>query len=113
MEILKHFLEFLHFLGFSGLIGGGLAQIRVPEKTVTRVMMDGAWTQLVTGLLLVAVNEPDVNHAKVGIKLVVLLVIVYFLFTNRKKTLESNTFFTVLGLSIFNMALALFWVSGK
>jgi hypothetical protein len=38
MEILKHFLEFLHFLGFSGLIGGGLAQIRAPEKTVTRVM---------------------------------------------------------------------------
>ena len=53
MEILKHFLEFLHFLGFSGLIGGALAQIRVPEKTVTRIMIDGAWTQLATGLLLV------------------------------------------------------------
>jgi hypothetical protein len=113
MEILKHFLEFLHFLGFSGLIGGALAQVRAPEKTVTRVMMDGAWTQLATGLLLVGVNEPDVNHAKVGIKLLVLLVIVYFLFINRKKMLESNAFFTVLGLSIFNMALAIFWVSGK
>jgi hypothetical protein len=113
MEILKHFLEFLHFLGFSGLIGGALAQIRAPEKTVSRVMMDGAWTQLATGLLLVGVNEPDVNHAKVGIKLLALLVIVYFLFTNRKKKLENNAFFAVLGLSIFNMALAIFWVSGK
>jgi hypothetical protein len=113
MEIFKHFLEFLHFLGFSALIGGALAQIRAPEKTVTRVMMDGAWTQLATGLLLVAVNEPDVNHAKVGIKLLVLLVIVYFLFTNRNKKLASNVFLTVLGLSIFNMALAIFWVSAK
>jgi hypothetical protein len=113
MDILKHALEFLHFLGFSGLIGGGLAQIRTPEKTVTNVMMHGAWTQLVTGVLLVAVNEPDVNHPKVGIKLLVLLAIVFLLFTNRKKTLESNAFFTVLGLSIFNMALAVFWVSGK
>ena len=113
MEILKHFLEFLHFLGFSGLIGGALAQIRVPEKTVTRIMMDGAWTQLVTGLLLVGINEPDVNHAKVGIKLLVLLVVLYLLFTNRNKKLESNVFFSVLGLSVFNMALALFWVTGK
>ena len=113
MEILKHLLEFLHFLGFSGLIGGALAQLRAPEKTVTRVMMDGAWTQLATGLLLVAVNEPDVNHAKVGVKLLVLLVIVYFLFINRNKKLDSNVFFAVLGLSIFNMALAIFWVSAK
>lgn len=113
MEILKHFLEFLHFLGFSGLIGGALAQIRAPEKTVTRIMMDGAWTQLATGLLLVGINEPDVNHAKVGIKLLVLLVVLYLLFTNRNKKLETNLFFSVLGLSVFNMALALFWVSGK
>ncbi len=113
MEIFKHFLEFLHFLGFSGLIGGGLAQIRALEKTVTRVMMDGAWTQLATGLLLVAVNEPDVNHAKVGVKLVVLLMIVYFLFINRQKKLENNVFLAVLGLSVFNMALAIFWVSAK
>lgn len=113
MEIFKHFLEFLHFLGFSALIGGALAQLRAPEKTVTNVMMHSAWTQLATGLLLIAVNEPDVNHAKVGIKLLVLLVIVYFLFTNRKKPIESNVLFAVLGLSVFNMALALFWVGGK
>lgn len=113
MDILKHLLEFLHFLGFSGLIGGALAQIRAPEKTVTRIMMDGAWTQLATGLLLVGINEPDVNHAKVGIKLLVLLVVLYLLFTNRNKKLESNVFFSVLGLSVFNMALALFWVTGK
>lgn len=113
MDILKHLLEFLHFLGFSGLIGGALAQIRAPEKTVTRIMMDGAWTQLATGLLLIGINEPDVNHAKVGIKLLVLLVVLYLLFTNRNKKLESNVFFSVLGLSVFNMALALFWVTGK
>lgn len=113
MDILKHLLEFLHFLGFSGLIGGALAQIRAPEKTVTRIMMDGAWTQLATGLLLIGINEPDVNHAKVGIKLLVLLVVLYLLFTNRNKKLQSNVFFSVLGLSVFNMALALFWVTGK
>jgi hypothetical protein len=113
MDILKHVLEFLHFLGFSGLIGGGLAQIRAPEKTVTRVMMDGAWTQLVTGVLLVAVNEPDVNHPKVGIKLLVLLAIIFLLFTNRKKKLENNAFLIVLGLSVFNMALAIFWVKAQ
>lgn len=57
METLRLVLLFLHILGFAALIGGLLAQVRDPEKSVTAAMRDGAGTAFLAGLFLVGVLE--------------------------------------------------------
>jgi hypothetical protein len=78
-------------------------------------MVHGAWTMLLTGLALVAVAEYrvangadfEVNHAKVGIKLVVLIAILVLVLKNRKKPRVSSGIVGAIGaLSITNIILA-------
>ena len=85
MEILRLVLLFVHILGFAALIGGLLVQARDSEKAVNGAMRDGAGTAFLTGLLLVGVLEAgdgDVNHAKLGVKFVVALVILVLVMAN-------------------------------
>jgi hypothetical protein len=85
--ILKSFLVVLHLVGLSALLGGFLVQIKALRAKVAEIlpaMVHGAWTALVTGLLLVGVREwelalgggRDLDHSKIAIKTVVALIIV-------------------------------------
>lgn len=116
MDIAHKLTLILHFIGLAALLGGFLAQISAPIKTVTRSMMDGAWTMLATGIVLVGLvsaeatadDKPD--HMKFGVKSLVLTAIVVLLMQNRKKeSIEKGTFFVVGLLSITNIAIAVLW----
>jgi FtsH-binding integral membrane protein len=114
MEILRDVLVFLHFIGLAALFGGLFVQIKSDPRIVNNAVIHGVLTQLVTGLLLVGVlegmDDVEVNHAKVGVKLLVALVIAVLAFANRKKTaLPSGLFFGLLGLTVLNIAVAVFW----
>ncbi len=88
METLRLVLLVLHILGFAALIGGLLAQAGAGEKKITGPMRDGIGTAFVTGLALVGVLESGddaVNHAKVGVKLVIALVILVLVMANLRK----------------------------
>jgi hypothetical protein len=81
---------------------------------VNNAMFHGILTQLVTGLALVGVLEgmpdEDVNHAKIGVKLVVALVIGALVLVNRKKRVLSNgLYLALLGLTVVNIGVAVFW----
>lgn len=55
-------------------------------------MLHGAYLQLVTGLLLMGLAEMgdgDVNHMKLGIKLVVAILVTIFAFIGNKKQKAS------------------------
>jgi len=112
MEILRDVLLLLHLVGFAALFGGAFVQLKGPERSINPAMWHGALTMLVSGLLLVAVNEmrdADLNHVKVGIKLVVLLVIFGCVLAQRSKQHVSNAlFFTIFGLTFVNAAIAVF-----
>ena len=113
MEFVEHVLVFVHFLGLAALIGGAFAQITASDKVVNRAMLDGALTQLVTGIALVGVIQgaldEELNNAKV-VKLVVLLVIVGLSWVNRKKpTIPTGIWATILGLAVLNVGIAVFW----
>jgi hypothetical protein len=114
MEILRLVLLFLHLLGFAALLGGLLVQVREPVKRVNALMRDGSGTAVLAGLLLVGVLESDddvdVDHAKIGVKLVVGLVILVLVMANvRKERISSAIYWLITALTLVNLGVALFW----
>ena len=115
MELLKNLVVLVHFVGFASLLGGALVQVRSDRPVINSAMRDGAWTQLVTGLVLVVFKElaaatDPVNHAKIGVKLVVLVAVLALVLLNRKKdAVDKGTYFGILGLTLLNAAVAVLW----
>ncbi|MBF4161736.1 hypothetical protein [Nocardioides acrostichi] len=113
METLRLILLFVHILGFAALVGGLLSQAREPVKQVNAAMRDGIGTAFVAGLALVGVLEAhggDVNHAKIGVKLVIGLIILVLVMANvRKPSIPQGLWAGLLVLSVLNVAVAVFW----
>jgi hypothetical protein len=110
MEIAIKVVLILHFIGLSMLLGGALYQVREKAKNIVRPMLDGAYTQLLTGVILVGLlqaNDEDVNNVKIGVKLAIALVIAVLCFVNRKKrTNNVAAWGAVLGLTLANIVIA-------
>ncbi|MDO5619386.1 hypothetical protein [Kocuria sp.] len=75
MDFVHSLLVLIHLFGAAVIIGTWIATFKKP--TVTGWQFGAAIAMLVSGLLLVTLNEfnPDVtvNHAKVGVKLILAL----------------------------------------
>ncbi|MEO7586893.1 MAG: hypothetical protein ABIS84_02580 [Arachnia sp.] len=113
MDLLHNLFVLLHLVGFAALFGGAFVQMKGPKRIVNPAMFHGALTQLVTGIVLVVIDEfgPDpVNHMKIGIKLLVLIVIMVLVILNRKKSrVPDAAFWSIFGLTLANAAIAVFW----
>ena len=76
MAFLKNLVLVFHFLGLAALIGGWLAS-RFSDAKVLPLIVWGARIQFLTGLLLVGIIEmadlSELNHMKIGVKLIVAL----------------------------------------
>ena len=112
METLRLVLLFVHVLGYAALLGGLLVQVRESDKVVNSLMRDGIGTAFFAGLLLVGVLEslgsPD--HAKIGVKFAIGLVILVLVMVNvRKPRIPQGLYFGLLALTIVNIAVAVFW----
>ncbi len=113
MEFLEHTLVVLHFIGLASLLGGFLVQIKTSPRVVNNAMVHGIITQLVTGVLLVGIAESDdapVDHAKIGVKLTVAVIVAVLVFANRKRdVLTTGAWALIGGLTIANIVVAVFW----
>lgn len=116
MEIFKDVILAVHIIGVAALLGGVLYQIKAMRAGTARVLpaiMHGAWTMLVTGLLLVGLQYPlghEVNNAKVAVKLAVLLAIIVIAFIHRKReTSPAWVLPTLGGLTVANVLIATIW----
>ena len=113
MEILRLVLLFLHVLGFAALFGGLVVQARNSEKSVNAAMRDGVGTAFLAGLLLVGVldsGDDPVNHAKIGVKFTIGLVLLVLVMANtRKPTIPQGLWAGLVLLSVANIAVAIFW----
>lgn len=119
--IVKSFLVVLHLVGLSALFGGFLVQIKaIRAKTaeILPAMVHGAWTALLTGVLLVGVRQwelalaggHDLDHSKIAIKSVVAAIVVTLVMINRKKKpVTGSALGTIGGLTFLNVVLAVFW----
>jgi hypothetical protein len=113
MDVAYNLILIVHFIGLASVVGGFLVQMKSAEKGVNPAMWHGALTQLVTGVLLVGLAEMqdfDVDHAKIGVKLVVTIVITVLAFIGRKKPLPQVGLWGAIGaLSIANIVIAVLW----
>lgn len=114
MEIARQALLVVHLLGFAALFGGLLVQLKGPYA-VNGLMRDGAGTAFVAGLLLVGVMEAgdaDVDHAKVGVKFAIGLVVLVLVMANlRKPSIPKGLYLGILALTVVNVVVAVFWSS--
>ena len=118
MDFLYTLLVILHFVGLASLLGGFLVQMKAVAKgkgVIHAAMIHGALTQLVTGVLLVGLNEmpgvlesaAEMNHMKIGIKLAVLIVITVLVFVYRKRTaVPAWVLWAVGALTLTNVVIA-------
>ena len=113
MDILHNIILLLHFVGFAALFGGAFVQLKGPKRVVSPAMWHGALTMLITGLLLVTsleMGDGTVNHIKVGIKLLLLIVIFVLVLMNRKKDkVDDGPFWGIFALTLLNAGIAVFW----
>lgn len=114
MEFLREVLLFLHLLGMATLVGAFLLQRRTAASgPLNAAWLHGTALQLVTGLALVGVLESlpeEVDHVKVGVKLLVGLVIGGLALAFRKRDRMPNWLLPALaGLVVLNVGVAVFW----
>jgi hypothetical protein len=115
MDTLYVALLFLHLVSWAIVLGAWIATIKKPGLYVG--IPHAALSALVTGLLMVGIAEMgdgDVNHMKIGIKLVINLAIVVLAFAAKKKGEDApRALITSIGaLAVVNILIALF-VSGS
>ncbi|WP_203336949.1 hypothetical protein [Nocardioides limicola] len=113
METLRLILLVIHILAIAALIGGLLAQVRDDEKRITGIIRDGVGTAFLTGLLLVGLLEAgdgDVNHAKVGVKFAIGLILLILVMANlRKPRIPQGLYVGLLAISVINVVVAVMW----
>jgi hypothetical protein len=113
MEFLREALIVVHFVGLAALFGGFFVQMTARDKVINTAMLHGVITQLVTGLLLVGINEGldrDVDNAKVGVKLLITAVVAVLVISGRRRpTTSVAVWATIGGLTLVNIIIAVFW----
>ncbi|PSL03235.1 hypothetical protein CLV30_108147 [Haloactinopolyspora alba] len=117
MEYVYDLVLVLHFVGLASLLGGAMVQMSARDgRTINAAMVHGALTQLVTGVAMAGMGDAvgsldiDVNHAKIGVKLAIALVVTVLCWVNRRKdTVAGALYATVFALTLANVVVAVFW----
>ncbi|MDQ0775033.1 hypothetical protein QF026_003499 [Streptomyces aurantiacus] len=116
MDVLIHVFVALHIIGIAALLGGFLTQLKAMGDGTARftpAMLHGALTMLVTGAVLVGLNQADdqtVNNVKIGTKLALLVVILGLVYVKRdEEKVEKGLFALVGGLTAVNVFIAVLW----
>ncbi len=102
----------IHLLSVLGILVLLLLQLKKSPRTLNHGVLHAGLTALIAGIILVGLHntvKPDeeLNHIKVGIKFIVLLVILVLGYTNVKKPeLPKNVWLMMIGLTVTNIAIA-------
>ena len=114
MNALRLILLYLHLIGFALLLGGAVAQYLSGTIRINAAMLWGAIAQLVTGLGLAAPlrggGDAEPEPAKLAVKAVIaIMIFVMVFFSRRRETVNTGHFLAVVGLTLANAAVAVFW----
>jgi hypothetical protein len=102
----------IHLLSVIGILVLLFLQWNKSPRKLNPGVLHAGLTALVAGLILVGLHnnvKPDeeLNHVKVGIKFVILVVILALGYKNVKKPeLSKNVWLTMLGLTLTNIVIA-------
>ena len=116
MDVLIHLFVGLHIIGIAALLGGFFTQMKAMGRGEARfvpAMLHGALTMLVTGAILVGLNQADdhhVNNIKIGVKLALLIVILGLVYVKRDDEKIDKSLFGLVGLlTTANVFIAVLW----
>ncbi|MFD7404046.1 hypothetical protein ACFV7R_15505 [Streptomyces sp. NPDC059866] len=116
MDVLINLFVGLHIIGIAALLGGFFSQMKAMGEGTARFgpgMLHGALTMLVTGVILVGLNQADdqsVNNIKIGVKLALLIVILGLVYVKRDEEKVDKGLFGLVGLlTMANVFIAVLW----
>ncbi|MFT4166436.1 MAG: hypothetical protein QM650_14455 [Microlunatus sp.] len=116
MQLVYQIVTLVHLVGFAILLGGCVVQLRSFEPEVNVPMLAGAWTQVASGLVLAGLLELSsdpthpVNHAKLGVKLAIALILLLLVAKNRKfQSIPRGLWTLITGLTLVNAGVAVLW----
>jgi hypothetical protein len=116
MDTTIHLFVALHIIGIAALLGGFMTQMKAMgagEARMVPAMLHGALTMLVTGLVLVGLNQAADHHVddvKIGIKLAFLVVILGLVYVKRDDAKVDKAVFGTVGLlTVTNVFIAVLW----
>lgn len=113
MEVVTHIVLLVHLVGFAALFGGFLVQVRTKDPEINAAMLHGAYTMVISGLLLAGFAEAGtdpVNQLKLVVKLLVALTVAVLVVVNRRFTSIPRGLLFLLGLLVLaNAAVAVLW----
>jgi len=119
MALIYDIFTVLHFIGMAGLVGGLLVGLSEKPLRIKKPALHSGLLVLLAGIFLVIINSVQhasdssvemLDHAKIGVKLLVVAVILVLGFKNvAKSEVAKRTYVTMLGLSLLNMLIAVFW----
>ena len=102
----------IHLLSVIGILVLLLIQWNKSPRKLNPGVLHAGLAALIAGVVMVGLHEsvkPDeeLNHIKVGIKFLVLIVILALGYTNVKKPeLPKNVWLAMIGLTVFNIVIA-------
>ena len=112
MSAINTVVYLIHILSVIGILTLLLLQWNKNPRKLHPGVLHAGLTALIAGVAMVGMHDsvkPDepLNHTKVGLKLVVLIVILALGYKNVKKPeLSKNVWLTMIGLTIFNIVIA-------
>jgi hypothetical protein len=119
MDLIYDLLVVLHFIGMAGLVGGLIVGVAEKPLRIKKPALHSGLLVLLAGIFLVIVNSVQhasdssvemIDHGKIGVKLLVVIVILILGFKNLAKSeVAKRTYMTMLGLSLLNILIAVFW----
>ncbi|WP_216210881.1 hypothetical protein [Amycolatopsis aidingensis] len=115
MEIVYDLLVVLHLLGMAGILSGLMTYAYAQTPKAFTIIAHSAATQLVTGVAMVGIASADlvgaeVNHIKIGVKLLIALIVLVLGYTAVRKQAASRNLLTAITLlTIANVAIAVIW----
>ena len=112
MSAINTVVYLIHILSVIGILALLLLQWNKNPRKLNPGVLHAGLTALIAGIVMVGLHnsvKPDepLNHTKVGIKLVVLIVILALGYKNVKKPeLPKNVWLMMIGLTVFNIVIA-------
>jgi hypothetical protein len=112
MSAINTVVYLIHILSVIGILTLLILQWNKNPRKLNPGVMHAGLTALLAGIVMVGLHDsvkPDepLNHTKVGIKLLVLIVILALGYKNVKKPeLSKNVWLTMTGLTILNIIIA-------
>jgi hypothetical protein len=121
LDVVYSFFLVLHFVGLAAIVGPFLLQLRWKSGHAFPLILGGAITQLVTGLVLIGVataSDVEFDQVKYGVKLILTVLMSAAALVGFLKQRQDSDgggrellpfFYAAGGLSLVTTALSVFW----